>query len=223
MFQTNITSKNLCLLLGRVLYPLITGSANSWRVNWWTAKLYRCITRTVHDSFEDWISQNKSQNNVDQSLSSTHSDRWPTWIPRGCRAHKSVSISVAFLVFQDIQANKKCLRVYRRICSAKRHMTAAITSLHILQICSVRMNYRCEVANRKQLWWSRQSHNLFSAFSRRNTLVAVNLFISTQKCSGTSKCWSRCCGACLFFVRMSLVGKKKLLDKGTWRDIFRAE
>lgn len=39
----------------------------------------------------------------------------------------------------------------------------------------------------KTTWFSRQSHYLFSAFSQTNALVAVNLFIFSQKCSGPSK------------------------------------
>lgn len=86
-------------------------------------------------------------------------------------------------------------------------MTTEITSFYTLNVCSVYMYYRFEVAN--------------SPFSCRD---ALNLFIFPQKCSGTSKSCSLCCTvkscccrACLFFVRMSLVGEKETSGQGTWR------
>lgn len=59
-------------------------------------------------------------------------------------------------------------------------VTTAIINLFIFKFCSVLMHYTCKVAKRRLLWCSK-CQNLFSAFSRRNTLMAVHVFIFTQK------------------------------------------
>lgn len=109
-------------------------------------------------------------------------------IPRGCAACESELISIC----NDIQLIKKCLQVYRTIillCSTEAFlMTTAITNLFIFNVCSVHMHHRCKVAKS-------QSHNLFSAFPRRNTLMAVkrNLFIFTQSLAVCVALWKHTC------------------------------
>lgn len=196
MLYTNITltSRNLCFPHGRACYLPIPGSPDSWRVKWWTAKLsrasrksYRCMN-CVESS---WLIRRLNQ----------PKQWWPFFfqyihrqmrlhlhlIPWGCAACESELISIC----NDIQLIKKCLQAYRTmilLCSAEAFlMTTAITNLFIFKICSVHMHHRCKVAQS-------QSHNLFSAFPRRNTLIAVkNLFIVTQKCFSLSKSCSLCC------------------------------
>lgn len=126
-------------------------------------------------------------------------------IPRGCAACESELISIC----NDIQLIKKCLQVYRTmilLCSTEAFlMTTAITNLFIFNVCSVHMHHRCKVAKS-------QSHNLFSAFPRRNTLMAVkkiSLF-SPKVLQSVLHCEN-------ILVRMSLVGGKETSGQGMQR------
>lgn len=225
MLYTNITltSRNLCFPHGRACYLPIPGSPDSWRVKWWTAKLsrasrksYRCMN-CVESS---WLIRGLNQ----------PKQWWPFFfqyihrqmrlhlhlIPWGCAACESELISIC----NDIQLIKKCLQAYRTmilLCSAEAFlMTTAITNLFVFKICSVHMHHRCKVAQS-------QSHNLFSAFPRRNTLMAVkkSLYCHTKMLQPV-KVLQSVLHCEYILVRMSLVREKKLLDRGC-RDIFRAE
>lgn len=84
--------ESFILLFRAVLTP--EGSSDEQQSQAERADSLKGTELNLHDSFEDWISKNKSQNNVWRSLSNTYSDSWrcPTLIPWGCRTHKSETV-----------------------------------------------------------------------------------------------------------------------------------